>query len=244
MQGHLAGASSPAQSTMHLQPKALITKPSLISIVAGFLTLLVAAVLLLHASSRVCSTISTRIVLKGQGSLPDTKSAQHAANATNAAHSWQPYSSTTAAVSARSVLEKNFPQYTRCLISSSTWQFDYAFLHSSITAGKALPKYLTDVACQKGVADRITGWVTTFYQAVLSNRAITSVAKSPLLGFEPACDMPYINWTNPFTYPDGALDLAYYNPAGEMNRTLFDLKEARFLVAATGHRILGVMLQN
>uniref|UniRef100_A0A383WNK2 Uncharacterized protein n=1 Tax=Tetradesmus obliquus TaxID=3088 RepID=A0A383WNK2_TETOB len=58
-----------------------------------------------------------------------------------------------------------------------------------------------------------------FYLALLSNRAITTTFKDPLPGFEAACDMPYINWTQPFAYPDGALDLAdlYYKGMSENN---------------------------
>lgn len=95
---------------------------------------------------------------------------------------------------APAVYDDFFPQSKQC---GDVWRTKYSRLHSSIVNGEAPARYLVSVAVAKGTADRVTGFVTQFYLALLSGRAFTMVTYGDLPPFEAACDMPYFNWTHP-----------------------------------------------
>eukprot|EP01038_Epipyxis_sp_PR26KG_P012227 gene12227-16377_t len=68
-------------------------------------------------------------------------------------------------------------------------------LHHDILLGNILPnKQLISVAVEAGLADRLTGIVSSFYYALLSNRAFRMLSYGSLPSFSSACDSPYINW--------------------------------------------------
>lgn len=56
---------------------------------------------------------------------------------------------------AASVLEKYFPQSQLC--GDGRWRKQYAQLHYEIVSAQRPPRYLTSVAVQTGLGDRITG---------------------------------------------------------------------------------------
>eukprot|EP00953_Heterococcus_sp_UTEX-ZZ885_P001997 1589-Heterococcus_DN1.PRE.4 len=77
-----------------------------------------------------------------------------------------------------------------------SWQESYMKLHQRILAGEQEPRFLVSVSVEGGLADRITGIITEFYFALLTNRAfqITN-AQLSLPKFEAAYDAPFISWT-------------------------------------------------
>jgi hypothetical protein len=56
---------------------------------------------------------------------------------------------------AASVLDKYFPQSGHC--GDGRWRQRYAELHHAVVSGLSPPRYLTSVAVQSGLGDRITG---------------------------------------------------------------------------------------
>lgn len=67
----------------------------------------------------------------------------------------QPDTMGTAHLDAVKVLDKYFPQHRHC--GDGSWRQEYAALHHNILSGQHPPRYLTSVAAQTGLADRITG---------------------------------------------------------------------------------------
>lgn len=126
------------------------------------------------------------------------------------------------------LFDRYFPQHRQC--RSTNWRREYADLHHSVVTGRAPPRFLTSVAQNQGMADRITGGcvlvrlpsccclrfsrcciagvVTQFYLAVLSKRALTMVTYDDLPPFESACIGPYFNFTHPEAISDDAINPA------------------------------------
>lgn len=186
-------------------------------LLVGVLALLFSVFILLAVSSGLgsaCNICSINKIRFGRSSLPAGDSN---VQVNISSESWQPYASSTAAASARN--------------SSKAFPTDLSVCSRHPQLAEGVCYFAQQHHCWQGVAQvchqrghsqrncSVTGWVSMFYLALLSNRAITTTFKDPLPGFEAACDMPYINWTQPFAYPDGALDLAdlYYKGMSENN---------------------------
>jgi hypothetical protein len=106
-----------------------------------------------------------------------------------------------------------FPQVQQC--GGDRWKAEYAALHHAIVTGAAPPRYLASVDAEAGVADRLTGWITLFWTAVLQRRAFTAVTYDRLPGFAAACDMPWVNWTHPERLAPEVVDPLKYTYRGE-----------------------------
>ncbi len=78
-----------------------------------------------------------------------------------------------------------------------TWQESYINLHRSILNGSSPPRYLVSVSVEAGLADRLTGTLTEFYFALLTNRAFQIITYGTLPRFEAAFLSPNINWSRP-----------------------------------------------
>lgn len=126
--------------------------------------------------------------------------------------------------SVSTVYDNFFPQAKLC---GDEWRQNYSMTHRSIVNGEAPARYLVSVAVAKGTADRVTGFVTQFYLALLSGRAFTMVTYGDLPPFEAACNMPFFNWTHPARLPDGVINPLTTNasPPGEYCNTMFVLTQ-------------------
>lgn len=106
-----------------------------------------------------------------------------------------------------------FPQVQQC---STQWMHDYSQLHADMVAGRTPnAKWLVSVAAEAGAADRLSGVLTLFWTAVLSQRAFTELAYNPLPSFGAACDYPWINWTHPEVLPAAVVDPLKYTYKGQ-----------------------------
>lgn len=95
-------------------------------------------------------------------------------------------------VAKQMLIERHLPGLEGC----GRWQKSYKTFHRDVLAGTLPPRYLVYVQVQAGLADQITGAITTFLWALLTKRAIqitTGHQSLPL--FESAFDAPHINWT-------------------------------------------------
>lgn len=75
-----------------------------------------------------------------------------------------------------------------------TWQANYTRLHERILAGDLPPHFAVSVAVEAGLADRLTGIITEFYYALLTDRAF-QITPGNQPAFEAAFRAPHINWT-------------------------------------------------
>lgn len=93
------------------------------------------------------------------------------------------------------------------------WQQNYRVLHQSILNGTLPSRYLVSVAVEAGLADRLTGTLTEFFFALLTNRAFQIITYGTLPRFEAALSSPNINWSRP-TDPDHLIDNLKYTYKG------------------------------
>lgn len=91
-------------------------------------------------------------------------------------------------------VKTNLPSITSS-DTCGTWQQSYINLHRSILNGSLPPRYLISVAVEAGLADRLTGTLTEFFFALLTNRAFQIVTYGTLPRFEAAFLTPNINWS-------------------------------------------------
>mmetsp|Transcript_3272 Transcript_3272/g.3443 ORF Transcript_3272/g.3443 Transcript_3272/m.3443 type:complete len:418 (+) Transcript_3272:218-1471(+) len=78
-----------------------------------------------------------------------------------------------------------------------TWQKKYAQLHTDILQKNIPPKYLISIAGRCGVADNLSGLITQFLLALLTNRAFLRFSFDELIRLEDVYTSPYINWSSP-----------------------------------------------
>lgn len=113
-------------------------------------------------------------------------------------------SATEASFSLPASTLKYFPQAGRC---ATGWMAQYTKLHADVQSGRLPPRYLVSVAVEAGLADRLAGLMTLFWHAVLTNRAISTVAYGDVPSFQAMCDAPFIDWTSrPDNLPDEAIE--------------------------------------
>lgn len=74
-----------------------------------------------------------------------------------------------------------------------TWQQDYTNLHNSILNHTSPRRYLIFVAPPQGLADRITGLVSSFIYALITRRAFVHTAPNNTAGMEIAYELQNIN---------------------------------------------------
>jgi hypothetical protein len=80
-------------------------------------------------------------------------------------------------------------------------QENYTRLHHNIVSGKKPSRYVIVTAVNYGFADRCTGFISAFYYALLTNRAIISIPYAPHPHLEDYLDSPrfLLNWSDPHT---------------------------------------------
>lgn len=100
---------------------------------------------------------------------------------------------------ARAAIRQWFPQAQRCQLP---WVDEYTKMHAGVLAGELPPRHLVSVPSETGTADRLTGFVTYFWLAVLSGRAFSSLSHQHAKGFEDVCDLPHFNWALPPNIPN------------------------------------------
>ena len=76
-----------------------------------------------------------------------------------------------------------------------SWRQKYIEFHENTLNGKCPPRYLISLAGRCGMADNISGLITQFLFALLSQRAFQRLSYGSLPNFLDAYDSPNINWT-------------------------------------------------
>lgn len=95
-----------------------------------------------------------------------------------------------------------------------TWQENYIKLHQEVLRGVRAPRFAVSVAVEAGLADRLTGTITDFFYALLTDRAFQIMTYHPLPGLETVFYMPNIKWYRP-TDPDELIGPLKYTYKGE-----------------------------
>lgn len=91
----------------------------------------------------------------------------------------------------------------------------YTQLLADIRSGKLPAHYLASIAVEAGLADRLTGLITHLWHAVLTDRALTTVAYGTLPAFSAMCESPFVDWTSrPAAVPDEAIEPLKYTYMG------------------------------
>ena len=81
-----------------------------------------------------------------------------------------------------------------------TWQQDYINLHQNIINNTYPRRYLIFIAPPQGLADRITGLISSFIFALLTNRAFYHVSPNNTAGMEVAYDLLNIDSLMPIDF--------------------------------------------
>lgn len=78
-----------------------------------------------------------------------------------------------------------------------SWQEGYIERHRAILNGTLPARYLVSLSIEAGLADRLTGTLTEFIFALLTDRAFQIITYGTLPRFEAAFSAPHINWSRP-----------------------------------------------
>ena len=87
-------------------------------------------------------------------------------------------------------------------MNCGSWQNDYTVLHARILSGQASSRYAVAVAVEAGLTDNLVGVITSFFYAVLSDRAFQISTHSDLPDLADAYDFPNINITRHIADPE------------------------------------------
>lgn len=96
---------------------------------------------------------------------------------------------------AAAVLDRYFPQYQQ-QCGNSNWRHMYAQLHHRITSGQVPPRYLTSVAVQAGMGDRITGAAGWPSRAFVISRSLRVGSQDQCVG----CPVTWQGWLHSSTW--------------------------------------------
>ena len=95
------------------------------------------------------------------------------------------------------------------LVCGSTWQRGYASLHNRISAHLSGTRYVISLAVEAGVADRLSGLVSEFIFALLSDRAFSYISYGDLPNWSVAFSSPFLHQEQ-LEFPSDAVESLKY----------------------------------
>eukprot|EP00906_Rhabdomonas_costata_P004702 RCo006956 len=92
------------------------------------------------------------------------------------------------------------PPNETCSRAIETWRKTYAVMHAEVLKGVRPKRFAVALVSDGGTVDILTGILTLFYYALLTDRAFQIATYAQLPDFRMGFDSPYIQWSA--TYPD------------------------------------------